>query len=165
MRAVRGISEMVMKPGLVNLDFADLRAILENAGTALVSFGESSSENRAIDAIEEALKMPLLDVDISGGSGALLNIQCGPDLSLDEIRQIVETVSQELDPEAPLIWGAQVDEELRGTVRVLLIVTGVKTPFLTKPVISKPRKEEKPTIKRPIKIVEEPLEDLEIEEL
>ncbi|MCD6348473.1 MAG: cell division protein FtsZ [Candidatus Korarchaeota archaeon] len=127
-RAVKGIVELVMKPGLINVDLADLRNVLENGGPAVLSFGESDGENRAIEAVEDALGNPLLEADISGGKAAIINITSGPDFSLEEMEQIVETIVGSLDPTANVIWGARIDESLKGVVQVLLVVTGVASP-------------------------------------
>jgi len=125
--AVKGIAELVTKAGLVNLDFADIRAIMGSGGVALIGVGESDTENRAIEAVEKAIENPLLDVDISGASGALINVAGGPDMTLDEARRVVETVSSRLDQDARVIWGAQISEDLEGSIRTILIITGVKS--------------------------------------
>ncbi|MCX6748613.1 MAG: cell division protein FtsZ [Candidatus Pacearchaeota archaeon] len=126
--AVKGVTELITKAGLVNLDFADVKAIMTNGGVSLIGMGESDSQQRAIDAVEKALQNPLLDVDISNASGALVNIIGGPDLSLDEAKTIIEHIGEKLSEDAKLIWGAQISEDLEKTVRVLLIITGVKSP-------------------------------------
>lgn len=125
--SVKGIAELVTKAGLVNLDFADIRAVMGNGGVALIGVGESDSENRALEAVEKALNNPLLDVDIAGANGALINVAGGPDMTLEEARKVVEAVSENLDEDARVIWGAQISEDLSGVVRTLLIITGVKS--------------------------------------
>ena len=125
--AVKGIAELITKAGLVNLDFADIRTVMGKGGVALIGVGESDSENRATEAVEKAINNPLLDVDISGANGALINICGGSDMTLEEARKIVETISDKLDPEAKVIWGAQISEDLDSTIRTLLIVTGVRS--------------------------------------
>ena len=125
--AVKGIAELITKAGLVNLDFADVRTVMGKGGVALIGVGESDSENRAIEAVEKAVNNPLLDVDISGANGALINICGGPDMTLEEARKIVETISDKLDPDAKIIWGAQISEDLHDTIRTLIIVTGVRS--------------------------------------
>jgi len=125
--AVKGIAELITKAGLVNLDFADVRTVMGKGGVALIGVGESDSENRAVEAVEKAINNPLLDVDISGASGALINICGGPDMTLEEARRIVETISDKLDPDAKIIWGAQISEDLNNTIRTLLIITGVRS--------------------------------------
>ncbi|MBI2670518.1 cell division protein FtsZ [Candidatus Woesearchaeota archaeon] len=126
--AVKGIAELVTKPGLVNLDFADIRAVMDKGGVAMIGVGESDTENRAIEAVEKAITNPLLDVDIAGANGALINVAGGPDMTLDEARKVVETVSLKLDEDARIIWGAQISEDLEKTIRAMLIVTGVNSP-------------------------------------
>ena len=125
--AVKGIAELVTKAGLVNLDFADIRTVMGNGGVALIGVGESDTENRAIEAVEKAIQNPLLDVDITGATGALINVCGGQDLTLEEARKVVETISARLDDDARLIWGAQISDDLEGTIRVTVIVTGVKS--------------------------------------
>ncbi len=129
--SVKGIAELITKAGLVNLDFADIKAVMKEGGVALIGVGESDSENRAMEAVEKAINNPLLDADITGANGALINIAGGEDLTLDEARKIVETVSQKLDPDARIIWGAQIYKDLEKTIRVMLIVTGVKSRQIT----------------------------------
>jgi cell division protein FtsZ len=126
--AVKGIAELVTKAGLVNLDFADIRAVMSNGGVALIGVGESDSENRATESVEKAIHNPLLDVDIEGASGALINVAGSKDLTLNEARKVVEAVSSRLSPDAKIIWGAQIYEDLGNTLRVMLIVTGVQSP-------------------------------------
>jgi cell division protein FtsZ len=125
--SVKGIAELVTKAGLVNLDFADVKAIMSEGGVALIGVGESDSENRADESVQKALENPLIDVDISNATGALVNISGGESLTLDESRKIVETISERLDPKAKIIWGAQIYKDLEKTVRTMLIVTGVSS--------------------------------------
>ncbi|MBS3109922.1 cell division protein FtsZ [Candidatus Woesearchaeota archaeon] len=125
--AVKGIAELVTKPGLVNLDFADIRAVMGKGGVALIGVGESDTENRAIEAVEKAISNPLLDVDISGANGALINVLGGVDMTLNEARTVVEAVSEKLDSDARIIWGAQISEDMQHTIRAMLIITGVKS--------------------------------------
>ncbi len=125
--AVKGIAELVTKTGLVNLDFADIRAVMKGGGVALIGVGESDTENRAVEAVEKAINNPLLDADVSGANGALINVIGGEDMTLDEARKVVETVSEKLDEDARIIWGAQISKDLEKTIRTMLIVTGVKS--------------------------------------
>lgn len=131
--AVKGIAELITKAGLVNLDFADIRTVMTNGGVALIGVGESDSENRAVEAVEKAINNPLLDADISGASGALINVCGGPDMTLNEARVVVETISERIDPDARIIWGAQIADDLDKTIRAMLIVTGVKSPQIFGP--------------------------------
>ena len=125
--AVKGITELVTTTGLVNLDFADIKAVMADGGVSLIGMGESDSSERAIDSVEKAIDNPLLDVDISNASGALVNIIGGPDMSLDECKIIIETIGNKISPDAKLIWGAQIAPDMEKSIRVLLIVTGVKS--------------------------------------
>ncbi|MBE0524210.1 MAG: cell division protein FtsZ [Methanosarcinales archaeon] len=127
MRAVKGITELITKPGLVNLDFADVRTIMQKGGVAMIGLGESDGENKATESVQKALRSPLLDVDISGATSALVNVVGGPDMTIAEAENVVEEVYSRIDPEARLIWGAQIDPELEHTVRTMLVVTGVKS--------------------------------------
>ncbi len=129
--AVKGISELVTRPGLVNLDFADVRAVMKNAGLAMVGIGESDSENRSIESVQRALSNPLLDIDINGANGALINISGGFDMTIRECQEIVETVGSKLNPDAKIIWGAQILKELSDTLRTMIIITGASSPQVT----------------------------------
>ena len=125
--SVKGIAELVTKTGLVNLDFADVKAIMSEGGVAMIGVGESDSENRADESVEKALQNPLIDVDISEATGALINISGGETLTLDESRKIVETVAENLDSNAKIIWGAQIYKDLEKTIRTMVIITGVRS--------------------------------------
>ncbi|MFH1307902.1 MAG: cell division protein FtsZ [archaeon] len=125
--AVKGTTELVTKTGLVNLDFADIKSVMVDGGVSLIGMGEADSQNRAIEAVEKALQNPLLDVDVSNASGALVNIIGGPDLSLDESKSIIEFVGNKLGDDAKMIWGAQISEDMEKSIRVMLIITGVKS--------------------------------------
>jgi cell division protein FtsZ len=128
--SVKGITELVTKPGLVNLDFADVKAVMRDSGLAMIGMGESDSDNRAFEAVERALNNPLLAVDIEGATAALINVTGGSNITMREAQQIVEAVSTKLAPDAKIIWGAMVNEELGERIRAMLIVTGVKVPQL-----------------------------------
>ncbi|MGV8169126.1 MAG: cell division protein FtsZ [Candidatus Nanoarchaeia archaeon] len=141
--AVKGVAELVTKAGLVNLDFADIKTVMGDGGVALIGVGESDSANRASEAVDKAINNPLLDVDISGAGGALINVSGGPDLTLEEARQVIEKISESIDPSARMIWGAQISDDLQGTVRVMIVVTGVKSTQITGSSLSpKSKKEE-----------------------
>jgi len=126
--AVKGIAELVTKTGLVNLDFADIKTVMGKAGVAMIGVGESDSENRALESLEKAINNPLLDVDITGANGALINICGGTNLTLEEAKKIVSVITERLDEDARIIWGAQISEDLENTIRTLIIVTGVHSP-------------------------------------
>jgi len=128
MRAVKGIAELITVPGLVNLDFADVRTVMERGGVAMIGMGESDAEDKAADSVKKALRSPLLDVDISGATAALVNVVGGPDMTMAEAEGVVQEVYNRIDPAARIIWGAQVDPEMQGKVRTMLVVTGVNSP-------------------------------------
>ncbi len=142
--AVKGIAELVTKTGLINLDFADIKAVMRQGGVAMIGVGESDTEQRAVEAVEKAVTNPLLDVDISGAKGALINVVGGPSMSLDEAKKVVETISEKLDEDANVIWGAQLANDMKESIRVMLVVTGVRSPqiFGSEKTISKQRKTE-----------------------
>ncbi|MBN2101469.1 MAG: cell division protein FtsZ [Candidatus Aenigmarchaeota archaeon] len=125
--AVKGITELITKPGLVNLDFADVRAVMGSGGIAMIGMGESDSENRAMESVEKALNNPLLDVDIAGATGALVNVIGGADITIKECQDIVETVNGRINADAKIIWGAQIVKDLGDVARTMLIITGVKS--------------------------------------
>jgi len=126
--AVKGISELITKAGLVNLDFADIRTVMSNGGVSMIGVGESDSQNRAVESVQKALNNPLLDVDVSGAAGALINVCGGPNMTLEEAKTVVETVSQKLNDDARIIWGAQISEDLQDVIRTMVIITGVTSP-------------------------------------
>jgi len=128
---VKGITETITLPSLVNLDYADVRAVMSTGGgVAAIGFGESNSSDRAKDAVMKALQNPLLEVDYTGAAGALVHITGGPDLTLEEVNLIGETVAQSLDPSAIVYWGARILPEFEGKVQVITIITGVKSPYI-----------------------------------
>jgi cell division protein FtsZ len=131
---VKGITETITLPSLVNLDYADVKAVMHAGGVAAIGVGESNSSDRAKDAISKALQNPLLEVDYTGAAGALVHITGGSDLRLDEVNMIGETVAQHLDPAAQVFWGARILPEFEGKVQVICIITGVKSPYILGPV-------------------------------
>lgn len=131
---VKGITETITLPSLVNLDYADVKALMHSGGVAAIGVGESDSSDRANDAISKALTNPLLEVDYTGASGALIHITGGQDLRLEEVNLIGETVAQHLDPAAQVYWGARVIPEFKGKLQVISIITGVKSPYILGPV-------------------------------
>lgn len=128
MRSVKGITELITKPGLVNLDFADVRTVMERGGVAMIGLGESDSEAKAEDSVKSALRSPLLDVDISGANSALVNVTGGSDMAIEEAEGVVEEIYDRIDPDARIIWGTSIDENLDGTMRTMVVVTGVQSP-------------------------------------
>jgi cell division protein FtsZ len=130
---IKGITETISTPSLVNLDYADVRTIMHSGGVAAVGFGESDTKNRAEEAVLKALTNPLLEVSYEGGTGALIHITGGHDMRLEEVNLIGEYVSKQLDPDAQVIWGARIDPDFKGRIRVITIVTGVKSPYILGP--------------------------------
>ncbi|NHN47608.1 cell division protein FtsZ [Halostella sp. JP-L12] len=128
MRSVKGITELITKPGLVNLDFADVRTVMERGGVAMIGLGESDSDAKAQDSVKTALRSPLLDVDISGANSALVNVTGGQDMSIEEAEGVVEEIYDRIDPDARIIWGTSIDETLEGSMRTMIVVTGVESP-------------------------------------
>ncbi len=122
-QGVQGISDLIAVPGLINLDFADVKTIMSETGSALMGIGSARGENRAAEAARMAISSPLLETSIEGAKGVLLNITGGPDLSLFEVNEAAEIISQAADPDA-IIFGAVIDENLKDEVRVTVIATG-----------------------------------------
>jgi cell division protein FtsZ len=123
-QGVQGISDLIAVPGLINLDFADVKTIMTDTGSALMGIGISSGENRAVVAAETAIKSPLLETSIEGARGVLLNITGGTNLGLHEVNAAAEIISNAADPEANIIFGAVIDENFDDEVRVTVIATG-----------------------------------------
>lgn len=132
-QGVQGISDLIAVPGLINLDFADVKTIMMETGSALMGIGTASGENRAVIAAEAAIKSPLLETSIEGAKGVLLNITGGASLGLFEVNEAAEIIARAADPEANIIFGAVIDEKYDDEVRVTVIATGFDPkPFLAK---------------------------------
>lgn len=127
---IKGIVEIIAVPSLVNLDYADVRAIMANGGVSVVGVGEADTERRVEEATKRALTNPLLDVSYAGATGALIHVAGGLDMTLDEVSKVGEIVTESLDADANCIWGARVDENMKGKIRVMTIITGVTSPFI-----------------------------------
>ncbi len=123
-QGIQGISELITIPGLINLDFADVRSIMNEGGSALMAIGRASGDNRAQNAAEQAIHSALLDVSIEGAQGILFNVTGGPDLSLYEVNEAAEIIRRTADPDANIIFGAVIDPELKDEVRITVIATG-----------------------------------------
>jgi cell division protein FtsZ len=121
---VQAIAEVITVPGMINLDFADVKAVMKDAGPAWMSIGVGSSKNRAVDAAKEALASPLLDVSIDGAKGVLFNVAGGPGLTLFEVNEAAEVIRQAVDPAANIIFGVVQDPGLKEEIRITLIATG-----------------------------------------
>jgi cell division protein FtsZ len=127
---IKGIVETIAVPSLVNLDYADVKAIMANGDVSVIGVGESDSEHRVDEATKRALTNPLLDVNYEGATGALIHITGGDDLTLDEVNKIGEITTNALDQDANVIWGARIDEKMSGKLRVMTIITGVQSPYI-----------------------------------
>ena len=129
MQSIKGLTEIITKPGLVNLDYNDVRTVMEGAGMAIIGIGESeSTTDRVDDAMTQALTSPLLgEVDISEGKGALVRVVGGPDMTVAEAEKAAKMVSEKINPQARIIWGCSVEPELENTIRVLVVITGVRS--------------------------------------
>lgn len=126
LHSVKGISDLIMMPGLVNLDFADVKTIMSKAGMAIMGIGTASGENRATEAAEHAIAHPLLeDASISGAKGVLINITCSSDLTMEEMTEASERIYNEVGNNAEIIWGTVIDDTLGNEIRVTVIATGI----------------------------------------
>lgn len=138
-QGVQGISDIITIPGLVNVDFADVRAIMADAGTALMGIGVGSGKSRAREAAIAAISSPLLEASIDGASGAVFNVTGGSDLTLHEVNAAAEIIYEGVDPNANIIFGAVIDERLQGEVRITVIATGFNTQPGVQPAIETDR--------------------------
>ncbi len=127
-QGIQGISELITVPGLINLDFADVKTIMSEGGAALMAVGKSSGENRAVEAAQSAISSKLLDVTIDGARGILFNVTGGPSMTLFEVNQAAEIIKQTAHPEVNLIFGAVIDETMKDEIRITVIATGFDQP-------------------------------------
>ena len=123
-QGVQGVSDLIVMPGLINVDFADVRTIMTDAGSALMGIGRSSGERRAEEAAKAAISSPLLELDIDGARGILFNIIGGPDLTMHEVDEAAKIIAQAADPEANIIFGATIDESMMDQLKITVIATG-----------------------------------------
>ncbi|MDD3773812.1 MAG: cell division protein FtsZ [Patescibacteria group bacterium] len=123
-QGIQGISDLITIPGIINVDFADVKTIMQDAGSALMGIGRAKGENRAIEAARAAIDSPLLDLSIEGAKGILFNITGGPDMSMYEIDEAAKTITEAAHPEANIIFGAMVDEAMQGEIKITVIATG-----------------------------------------
>ena len=130
-QGVQGISDLITVHGLVNLDFADVKTVMANAGSALMGIGRASGENRAIDAATQAISSPLLEVSIDGARGILFNVIGGLDMSMHEINTVAETITTAADAEANIIFGATINPDLEGEIIVTVVATGFDDSYFT----------------------------------
>ncbi len=137
MRAIKALVEIITKVGLVNLDFNDLKTIMKGGGVAMIGIGESDAPDKAMEAVDEAISSPLLDVDISSAVGALINVTGGEDMTVSEAEKVAEEIQKRTNPQARIIWGAQIDPTLQHTIRVMIVITGVKSKQILGPSMDK----------------------------
>jgi len=127
---IKGIVEIISVPSLVNLDFADIKAIMTSGGVAAIGVGASDTNNRVDEAVKGALGNPLLDITYEGATGAIIHVSGGEDMTLDEVSRVGEIVTEAMDQDANVIWGARVVEGMKGKITVMTIITGVKSPWV-----------------------------------
>ena len=136
MRSIKGLTEVITRPGLVNLDFNDVKTIMKGAGVAMIGLGESDApgDERIMEALDQALNSPLLEVDISEANGVLVDVIGGTDMTIAEAERVAEEVQSRVGPNARIIWGAAVDPALDKTVKIMIVATGVQS----KQILGKP---------------------------
>jgi cell division protein FtsZ len=127
-QGIQGISDLITQPGLINLDFADVKTIMTDAGSAMMGIGEGSGEHRAADAAQKAIASPLLETTIEGARGVIFNITGGPDMAMYEVNEAAEMISRAVDPDAQIIFGASIDPSMSGKVRVTVLAAGFGAP-------------------------------------
>ncbi len=132
MEALKGLTEIITKPGLVNLDYADIKTIMAGGGVAMIGIGESegTGQNKIEQAVQEAISSPLIEADISEAKGALVRVVGDDQMSVAEAEGAVRLVQQKVSPTARIIWGASIDPSMKGAIRVLVVLTGVKSPYM-----------------------------------
>lgn len=135
-QGVQGISDLITVHGLINLDFADVKAVMQGAGSALMGIGRASGENRAIEAAKQAIESPLLEVSIDGARGVLFNVIGGNDMSMHEINAAAETITAAADPSANIIFGATINEEVEGEIIVTVVATGFDASYFSRPLLA-----------------------------
>jgi len=138
-QGIQGISELITVPGLINLDFADVKTIMAEGGAALMAIGRGSGDNRAVEAAQEAITSRLLDITISGAHGILFNVTGGPDLSLFEVHEAAEIIREMAHPDVNIIFGAVIDPEMKDQIQITVIATGFDEAQQRKPAAAKPR--------------------------
>jgi cell division protein FtsZ len=173
-QGVQGISDLITVHGLINLDFADVKAVMSNAGSALMGIGRASGENRAIQAAQQAIESPLLEVSIDGARGILFNVIGGQDLSMHEINTAAEAITAAADPDANIIFGATISPELDGEIIITVVATGFDASYFanrqvttTKPLAEVAATETEHHVAQPIesvaKTTEKDMADIDME--
>ncbi len=177
-QGVQGITDLITMPGLINLDFADVRTVMRNAGSSLMGIGVASGENRGVEAAKNAISSPLLETSIEGATGILLNISGGPDIGLFEVNEAAEVIASAADTDANVIFGAVIDESLSDQMRVTVIATGFdgmkrfapvelaaeKPSLFTQKSTPQPAKTEKVVASKPESLMPQNLEAFEMDE-
>ncbi len=135
-QGIQGISDLITQPGLINLDFADVKTIMTDAGSAMMGIGEGSGEHRAADAAQKAIASPLLETTIEGARGVIFNITGGPDMAMYEVNEAAEMIARSVDSDAQIIFGASIDPSMSGKVRVTVLAAGFGAPRSYRPTIS-----------------------------
>jgi cell division protein FtsZ len=130
MSAIKGLTELITKPGLVNLDFNDLRTVMKDGGSAMIGIGQSGSQQRALEAVKKALTSPLLESDISTATSAIVSVTGSSNMSVEEAHSVLEEVKKAINPNARIIWGARIDESMKNDIKVLTILVGAKNKYL-----------------------------------
>jgi cell division protein FtsZ len=123
-QGIQGISDLITMPGLINLDFADVKSIMTDAGSAMMGIGEGNGEHRAADAAQKAIASPLLETTIEGARGVIFNVTGGPDLSMYEVNEAADMISRAVDPDAQIIFGATIDPTMQSKVRITVLAAG-----------------------------------------
>lgn len=144
-QGVQGISDLITVHGLINLDFADVKSVMSKAGSALMGIGRASGENRAVEAAQQAIESPLLEVSIDGARGILFNVIGGHDMSMHEINQIAETITNSADKDANIIFGASLNPELEGEIIVTVVATGFEESYFAESRVKDDEAEEETT--------------------
>jgi cell division protein FtsZ len=126
-KGTKAIADLITVPGLINLDFADIKTVMSNAGSALMGVGEAEGENKIQKAVQDAIDSPLIEVNIEGARGVLINVTGGPDITMAEIEEAARTITERTAPDANIIFGATIDNELKGKVKISVIATGFDT--------------------------------------
>jgi len=166
-QGVQGISDLITVHGLINLDFADVKAVMSNAGSALMGIGRASGENRAVQAAQQAIDSPLLEVSIDGARGILFNVIGGNDLSMHEINTAAEAITAAADPDANIIFGATISPELDGEIIITVVATGFDASYFAKRQLVPAVDEAEPTVSvsapERTNIVDQEVEDIDMD--
>ncbi|MEM4070810.1 MAG: cell division protein FtsZ, partial [Thermoplasmata archaeon] len=131
MEGLKGLTEIITKPGLVNLDYSDIKAVMDKGGVAMIGIGESEgSTDRVAEAVDDAVNSPLIEADIAQAKGALIRIVGDSQMSVTEAQRAAELIQKRINPMAKIIWGASIDPTMEGKIKVLVVLTGVKSPYI-----------------------------------